>query len=844
MADLVFEEMFSDEKALKYLQDIEKQLTETGKAADAMGETVTKAVDGVAKSEDLLAKAVKEEAAAEEARAAKRAENAKKFEQQEKDAAKRYEEYLAQLDAESQKTAQVAKSIMQAEKANKGWAAAIKETVAGQRLGGKSLAEWAEQAKGFVGRIGDAAKKIPGVSLAARGLGLALKATGIGSIIALLTGFVGALFKVQSVADKVSQVMAGVNAVVAELARRVVLLGSAVVKVFSGDFSGAANDAVAAVTGIGDALADAAVQAYTLEKRLQALRDVTITQSVEAARARVELEKFRQIVDDGTQSIGARIRASKQAAEIEKSLAAQAVDRALEAQQIAQAKFALDRESLAAREEAAKAEVDFQEAVANLNKVTFDAEKEQREFRKEAAEERRKQQEEELKKAEALRKEYEKLFADIQNQAAALNIENTFNPVERVIKQYQAAIDETKALRERLLTIAPGEAEKAKVEEAISKLFDEIAIKYREELNKAEDELNELKGGKIREALIPLPPAGTIDDDLKFRAQGIIKQLQEAAQEAIDAQQPRTLAQILGISDEGLEGLRDAAGQIVDSLNQIADARLKEAEAATQAAEKKVDAAEEFLIRQQELAAEGLANDTDLAKQQLEIAKKAREEALKEEAKARRSQILLDSAGQISSLVTASANIFKSLSSIPIAGIPLAIATIGVMFGAFAKAKADALKAASIPKFRKGGKLEGPAHEFGGIAISDSDGNVYGEAEGGEWIVNRQESREHDRFLKRLNDGEFAGVDLDRVFKLSASNPLADAAPRIARIEAQRREMETTMNIAAMAAAYEKTAAQIVQAIREQPEIYPLTNYKVRRRKGQNTYTEIVREEK
>ncbi len=55
--------------------------------------------------------------------------------------------------------------------------------------------------------------------------------------------------------------------------------------------------------------------------------------------------------------------------------------------------------------------------------------------------------------------------------------------------------------------------------------------------------------------------------------------------------------------------------------------------------------------------------------------------------------------------------------------------------------------------------------------------------------------------------------------------------------------MEKTLNIAAMATAYEKTAAQIVQAIKEQPEIYPLTNYKVKRRKGRNTYTEIVRQE-
>jgi len=809
--DEVFKATFEDTEIMQKLDNLEKQIIEISKRVDTLGDTAAESLNQAA------------------------------------DAAGNF---TSEMDSAATQTAKQAKAVENARAANQGWLQSIRQTIAGQQVAGRSLGEWAEQGRIFSNRIGDGIRSTTGLTGAWRLFNGVLKVSGIGLLVGIIASVIRYFTSFQSGIDKVSRVMASLNAVVEALTNRFLEIGTAIATIFGGIasrnlfmFKKGIDDLGDSISGFGDEVANAAVQAFNLEKRLQALRDVTITQSVEAARARVELDKFRQIVDDGTQSIGARIAAANQAGNIEKELAAQAVDRALEAQQIAQAKFALDKENLAAREEAAKAEIDFQEAVSNLNKANFDAEKEVRQLRKEAADERRKQQEEELKKADALRKEYEKLFADIEKQAAALNIENTFNPVERVIKQYQAAIDQTKALRERLLTIAPGETEKAKVEEAIGNLFDEIAIKYREELDKAEDELNKLKGGKIREALNPLPPAGTIDDDLKFRAKSAIEQLQAAAQEAIDAQQPRTLAQILGISEEGLEGLKDAAGQIINSLEQIADARVKEADAAVDAAERKVSAAQDALIRQQELAKQGVANDTDLAKKQLDEAKKAQEQAEKDRAKAVRSQILLDSVGQLSSLITASANIFKSLSSIPFAGIPLAIATIGVMFGAFAKAKSDALKAASVPKFRKGGKLEGPAHEYGGIAISDSEGNVYGEAEGGEWVVNRKDSNEQDKFLKRVNAGEFAGVDLDRVFRPSASNPLSDAAPRIARIEEQRREMETTLNMAVMATAYEKTAAQIVQAIKEQPEIYPLTNYKVKRRKGRNTYTEIVRQD-
>jgi hypothetical protein len=798
----VFKATFDDSEITKKLDDLEKQVLAIGKSVDTVGNQATESLNQAA------------------------------------DAAGNF---TAEMDTAATQTAKQAKAVEQARAANQGWLQSIRQTIAGQQVAGKSLGEWVEQAQTFAQAINTGTAATGRASAAMRVFTTVLKASGIGLLIGLVASVIGYFTRFQAGIDKVSQVMAGLNAVINVVVERFVKLGSAIVKVFTGDFAGAAADVTSAVTGIGDALADAAVQAFNLEKRLQALRDVTITQSVEAARARVELDKFRQIVDDGTQSFGARIQAAKQAGDIEKQLAAQAVDRALEAQQIAQQKFALDKESLAAREEAAKAEVEFQEAVSNLNKANFDAEKEVRELRKEASDERRKQQEEELKKAEALRKEYEKLFADVQKQADALNIENTFNPIQKVEKEFAAALNGVEDLQKKLIALATTDKQRKDVEAAIAKLFNEVVKKYNEELAKARIEIEKIREGT--EPIPILPPADAADEDLKFRAKSAIKKLQAAAKEAIDEQEPRSLAEILGISDEGLEGLKDAAGQIIDSLEQIADARVKEADAAVDAAERKVSAAQDALEREQELAAEGLANDTDLAKKQLDEAKKAEEEAQKERAKAVRTQILLDSALQLSSLVTSSANIFKSLSPLGPFGIAGAIATIGIMFGAFAKAKSDALKAASAPKFRKGGKLEGPAHEYGGIPISDSEGNVYGEAEGGEWIVNKRESQAHDRFLKRLNDGEFAGVDLDRVFKPSASNPLTDAAPRIARIEQERREMETTMNMEAMATAYEKTAAQIVQAIKEQPEIYPLTNYKVKRRKGRNTYTEIVRQE-
>lgn len=805
--DEVFKASFDDSEIMAQLDRLEKQIVQTGRAVDTVGNTASSSLN----------------------QAAGAAQN-----------------FSNSMDAAAQQTAQQAKAVTDARAANQSWLQSVRQTIAGQQIAGKTLGEWGEQARGFAARITEGAGATGKFAGAWRIFSGVLKATGIGLIITAVASLISYFQKFQPLLDKVSQITAGFSAALSVVAERVIMLGNAFAKLFSGDFSGAWNTAGEAVAGFAGALTDAAIQAANLEARLQALRDVTITQSVEAARQRVEIEKLRAAVDDSTRSIGERAKASRQAGELERQIAAQAVDRALEAQQIAQQKFAIDQNNLALRQEAAKAEVEFQEAVIALNKTVSDTEKEQREFRKEAAEERKKAQEEEKKRVDALRKEYEKLFSSIKEQADKLEIENIFNPIEKVIAEFDAAKGQINELRERLLEIAPDAAARQRVEDEVERLFDQLLIKYREEYSAAADELDKLKGGKIREALLPLPSPDTVTGDIKFRVQGIVKSLQSAAQEAIEGQTPGerpSLAELLGLSPDQLEGVKDAAAQIIDSLNQISEARVREAEAATRAADERVKAAEDALEKEQELAAEGLANNVTLRQKELDAAKAAQQEAQKEQAKAVRTQILLDSAQQVSSLITATANIFKGFSTLPIVGQVLAIASIASMFAAFGAAKAQALKAAQIPKFRKGTKLEGRSHEAGGLAISDEYGNVVGEAEGGEWLIGTKPSREHDTFLKRLNTGEFSGVNLDRLIpRPSASNPITESAGRIERIEREYREIQTGQQYAAMVAAYEKSAGRIVEAIQAKEVVFPMPNgYKVKTRKGRDTEIEVVK---
>lgn len=278
---------------------------------------------------------------------------------------------------------------------------------------------------------------------------------------------------------------------------------------------------------------------------------------------------------------------------------------------------------------------------------------------------------------------------------------------------------------------------------------------------------------------------------------------------------PFSIWSIFGIDDEAAkEGFNKALDQITNSLNQLAEARIKEAEAATQAADEKVKAAQTALDREQELNEKGRASNVAGAQKDLAKAKEIREAALKDEAKARRAQLLLDSVQQGSSLITASADIFKSLAKIPFVGVPLAIGTIALMLGAFAASKAQALKAVNAPKLRKGEKVIGRTHEQGGELR---------ELEHNEQVIGAPESAGQDVFFENMRKGKYRGLDLAAMAERRGDyqNPLADAAPRIHAIERRREAVSEMQHFKALEAAYERVGDKIVQAVNSRPVVKP-----------------------
>jgi len=331
-----------------------------------------------------------------------------------------------------------------------GLASKIKAYIKDTQIAGKSVSEWGQQLGGAYSKLVQAAQGSGILSGAMRGIGLAIKISGIG----LLLGVVGSLIvyfkRFQDGIDLVNRVMESGKAVVTVLVDRFLKLGSAIYNIITLNFSAAAQDMSSAVSGLGSELVNAATAAYSLEKRFQDLNNAARTASAENARLRVQLDALKRIADDDTQSIQKRNAARLAAAKIEQKIASEGVDRALEAKKIAEGKFALDSNTAANRDALAQAEIDFQNAINENNNIIFENEKKGRELQIAQREKSAKALKDESDALEKLRKDLEKLRVETQPEGIDQElaaVEKKFNDLQKLTIDGVAKLNEIEKRR-------------------------------------------------------------------------------------------------------------------------------------------------------------------------------------------------------------------------------------------------------------------------------------------------------------------------------------------------------------------------------------------------------------
>lgn len=215
-------------------------------------------------------------------------------------------------------------------------------------------------------------------------------------------------------------------------------------------------------------------------------------------------------------------------------------------------------------------------------------------------------------------------------------------------------------------------------------------------------------------------------------------------------------------SEEFKQSIADASEYAIENLKSVAQARVEAAEKAVQAAEKEVSARQKVLDAEIQARANGYANNVATAQKELDFARKQQEKALRDKKKAQKQQERIDTLMQASSLVTATANLWKDL------GLD-AIPAIAIMWGsfAFAKIKAYQLSKAS-DKTEEYGNGTVEMIDYGGSHASGNDVDLGTTKDGkrrrverGEYfaVINKRSSQRYRRLvpdlINSLNKGTF-----------------------------------------------------------------------------------------
>lgn len=150
--------------------------------------------------------------------------------------------------------------------------------------------------------------------------------------------------------------------------------------------------------------------------------------------------------------------------------------------------------------------------------------------------------------------------------------------------------------------------------------------------------------------------------------------------------------------------------ELINSLNtamqymdEFMDKRIEMAEIAVEAAQRESEAAKTNLDYEMEARANGYAHNVDLARREYEEKLAIEQKAIEEKQRLQKIQESIDTVTQISSLVTATAQLWAAYASIPFAGQALAIAATALMWGSFAAAKIQAAQLANAKTYGEGG---------------------------------------------------------------------------------------------------------------------------------------------
>lgn len=316
----------------------------------------------------------------------------------------------------------------------------------------------------------------------------------------------------------------------------------------------------------------------------------------------------------------------------------------------------------------------------------------------------------------------------------------------------------------------------------------ELASEYAKKSEKTERQkqiaILQTKLFYAEKALKLLKSQGVEENSLQYKqAKKLVQDTQNAVNDAVAKNGNRDFdfMEFLGIgeglSDEDNQKLRKAIGESMNVLSDFTSFMIdnyqeqidKKQEQIDQT-QSEIDDLEERLDEEKSLREQGFANNVEVIEAEIEEKKRQKEEQIKQEEELlekkkqmQKIQLALDTVQQLSGLITASVNIFEGFSTIPIVGIPLAIAMIGTMFGAFTATKIKAVQSINqqTVQHAEGGEIVGRSHQGGGEKYYSADGKHVKELEDGEFVVKKRQYGKFGKLVRAINEDSFSGLSIN-----------------------------------------------------------------------------------
>ena len=256
-----------------------------------------------------------------------------------------------------------------------------------------------------------------------KSLKVAIAASGIGLILIAIAALSTAFSRLDGPMKLFENFMGGISVVTGEILDRFGRLGEAVIKLFQGDFKGAADVAKSAVTGLGDSLNEAWEAGNALAEAERNLEIQTAKTNSEMAIRRDRIQQLRTAAREETKDLQKAAQIIAEAGRLERLNLNQRIELEEQTQAVIQARFETSSQNY---KDEIQLTNDLTESQGRIN-AARSQEREfvlaQNEFNNRAAAELKKQQDEELARIKALNDE-RIAFAAMLEEQSKLDIES------------------------------------------------------------------------------------------------------------------------------------------------------------------------------------------------------------------------------------------------------------------------------------------------------------------------------------------------------------------------------------------------------------------------------------